>query len=179
MLKCPMHASGGRSVRWHEGRVWPTPRPTAHVLRREGIRHRKGQQPDPIEAAVRAQPSRRATPSAVHGAMPLRQSQRLSPRLHTDSSQTRPFSHARATSDECSCAVRSNPRTHRPLAAVPIVCASPDGDRLTRRDYDRSVECRPYERSARRAVSAPLGVGGNRTDRKGRRSLRFAPPTPP
>ena len=69
MLRRPVHASAGTSVRWHVGPALPTPRPTAHVLRREGTHRRKCQLSALIEGAARAQPSRRATPSAAHGAM--------------------------------------------------------------------------------------------------------------
>lgn len=212
MLRCPVHATAGTSVRWRAGPAGLTPRPTTYALRREGTHRRKRQSSGPIGCAARAQPLRRATPSTAHGAMPLQPSPCPGQRLHTDSSQTLPPSrHARATSNRFAlvpgavdCArvpihacqpvshLRSVPRlsylrhvTHRTAAARCIrtsskrACAPHRGDRCIRRDSDGPDECRPYGRSAGRAVSVPLGVGANANDRQGVDPCRFAPPTPP
>ena len=120
MLRRPVHASAGTSVRWHGGPALPTPRSTAHVLRREGTHRRKCQLSALSAGAARAQPSCRARPSDARGAMLPRHSQCPSPRLHTDSCQTPPLSrHAHATSKiapvprAVDCA-RSDPRLPTP-----------------------------------------------------------------
>ncbi len=131
-----VHANAETPVRSRVGRARTTPRPTGYALRREGTHRRRRQPTGPIEGAAREPPSRRATPSAAHGAMPRRRFQCPRTRLHTDS-----------------CSDSSSLASHRATAAFGVIrrtdreCRSARLARLTR--GRRGERCRCGEASAR------------------------------
>ena len=121
MLKCSVHATARRSVRLHGAPTLPRPRPTTYALRRESNLRRTPPWRGRIAGAARAQPSRRARPSAVPAATLPLLSHCSSPRLNTDSPQTiLSGARTRRFQSNCSCALRRwpTPPTARRLPTV-------------------------------------------------------------
>ena len=99
LQRCSVHATARRSARLHGTPTWPRPQPTACELRREGNLRRTRPWCGPVASGARAQPSRRARPSAAPAARLPLLSHCSSPRLNRDSPRPSLLAHAGATSD--------------------------------------------------------------------------------